>query len=379
MLALGDRLRRLREAGVSVWLDDLSRDLIDNDVLTTLMRTCSVTGVTTNPTILARAISEGEGYGWQLEGLAAAGTDVIESVRALTIWDVQAAAGVLREVWERTDGVDGRVSLEVDPRLAEDADGTVAQAIELWELVDRPNLMVKIPATPAGLSAVTETIAAGVNVNVTLVFSAERCAQAADAYLAGLALAREAGRDLSRIHSVVSLFVSRVDTEVDARLVAIGETATDLRGRAATANARLAHSASRTIHSSERWSALAREGAKPQRVLWASTGVKDPAYPDTKYVTELVTPGTVSTMPSATLAAFADHGEVLGDLVLDRESESAATLEAVTAAGVDLLDVYSVLERRGVDTFVDSWAELTAIVAERLHELRPAHYGSMPT
>ncbi|QRP48606.1 transaldolase [Amycolatopsis sp. FDAARGOS 1241] len=359
-----DPLHALTNAGVSIWLDELSRDILENGEFEHLVRSRSVVGVTTNPTIFANAITRSSRYAAQLEQLAGNGIDVAESVRALTISDVQHAAEVLRPIWEKTDGVDGRVSLEVSPELAGDTGATIAEAIQLWELVDRPNLMVKIPATPAGVKAVTGALAAGVNVNVTLVFSAQRCAEVGEAYVEGLEQARENGHDLASLHSVSSLFVSRVDTEVDMRLDAMGVP--ELRGQAALANARLAHEALSAVWESSRWQSLAAEGARPQRLLWASTGVKDPSFPDTKYVTGLITPGTVSTMPPATLSAFADHGEVPGDQVVGRGKEAAADIAAVAAAGVDLDDVYNTLLSQGVAKFSASWRALHASVGALL-------------
>jgi transaldolase len=358
------RLRALTDAGVSIWLDELSRDILENGEFERLVRNCSVVGVTTNPTIFANAITRSSRYTAQLERLARNGIDVAESVRALTIWDVQHAAEMLRPVWEKTDGVDGRVSLEVNPELADDTDATIAEAVQLWELVDRPSLMVKIPATRAGVQAVTGALSAGVNVNVTLVFSPQRCTEVTEAYVEGLERARENGHDLASIHSVSSLFVSRVDTEVDIRLDTMGFR--ELRGRAALASARLAHEAWSAVWESARWQSLAADGARPQRLLWASTGVKDPSFPDTKYVTGLITRGTVSTMPPATLSAFADHGEVFGDQVVGLSEEAAADIAAVAAAGVDLDDVYDTLERQGVAKFAASWRALQASVAALL-------------
>jgi transaldolase len=358
-----DRLRALSDAGVSIWLDELSRDILEDGEFERLVRNCSVVGVTTNPTIFANAVARGSRYDLQLDRLAANGIDVEEAVRAVMIWDVQRAADVLRPVWEKTGGVDGRVSLEVSPELADDTAATIAEAVQLWELVDRPNLLVKIPATRAGVRAVTGALAAGVNVNVTLVFSAQRCAEVGAAYVEGLEQARENGHDLASIHSVSSLFVSRVDTEVDKRLDAKGIR--ELRGCAALANARLAHRALSAVWEGDRWQNLAEDGARPQRLLWASAGVKDPSFPDTKYITGLVTPGTVFTMPPATLSAFADHGEVEGDQVVGRREEAAADIAAVAAAGIDLEDVYTTLERQGVAKFAASWAALHASVRIR--------------
>lgn len=359
-----DRLRALSDAGVSIWLDELSRDILADGELERLVRTSSIVGVTTNPTIFANAITRGRRYAAQLERLATNGIDVAEAVRALMIWDVQRAADVLRPAWADSGGVDGRVSLEVSPALAGNTSATIAEAVQLWELVDRPNLLVKIPATRAGVRAVTGALAAGVNVNATLVFSARRCAEIGAAYVDGLEQARENGHDLASIHSVSSLFVSRVDTEVDRRLDAKGVR--DPRGRAALANARLAHQALSEVWDSGRWRSLAADGARPQRLLWASTGVKDPSFPDTKYITGLITPGTVFTVPAATLSAFADHGEVSGDQVAGRSTEAVADLAAVAAAGVDLDDVYTTLEQEGVAKFAASWAALHTSVAASL-------------
>jgi transaldolase len=289
------------------------------------------------------------------------------AVREITTTDVRDACDLFREVWEQTGTVDGRVSIEVDPRLANDTEGTIAEALDLWKTVDRPNLLVKIPATPAGLPAITKVIGEGVSVNVTLIFSLERYQQVMDAYLAGLELAKAAGHDLSRIHSVASFFVSRVDAEVDKRLDALGTPeARALRGQAAVANARLAYAAFQQVFATDRATALTGEKARPQRPLWASTGVKDPAYPDTKYVDELVVANTVNTMPEKTLLAFADHGEVPGDTVTGRAAEAQQVFDELTAVGIDIDDVYDVLEREGVEKFDKSWAELLETVKGQL-------------
>ncbi|MFV2142852.1 MULTISPECIES: transaldolase [Isoptericola] len=349
--------QRLSEAGVSIWLDDLSRERLDTGNLAGLIDSHDVVGVTTNPTIFAAALSAGNAYDSALTELA--GTDVEAAVEMITTDDVRAAADVLRGVYDATDTVDGRVSIEVDPRLARDTAATVETAHRLWTTVDRPNIMIKIPATVEGLPAITETIAAGFSVNVTLIFSIDRYRDVMDAFLAGLERAREAGHDLAPIASVASFFVSRVDAAVDAALTDVGtEEALALRGKAAIANARLAYAAYEEVFASERWQALAAAGAKPQRPLWASTGVKDPAYPDTLYVTELVAPGVVNTMPQATLDAVADHGEISGDTVSGTAGEALATLAAVEAQGISMDEVTARLENEGVSKFEKSWDEL---------------------
>jgi transaldolase len=349
--------RRLSEAGVSIWLDDLSRERLDTGNLAGLIDSHDVVGVTTNPTIFAAALSAGTAYDSALAALA--GTDVEAAVEAITTDDVRAAADVLRGVYDATGTVDGRVSIEVDPRLARDTAATVATARRLWETVDRPNIMIKIPATVEGLPAITETIAAGFSVNVTLIFSIERYRAVMDAFLTGLEKARENGHDLGPIGSVASFFVSRVDAAVDAALNDVGtDAALALRGQAAIANARMAYAAYEEVFSSERWQRLADAGAQPQRPLWASTGVKDPAYPDTLYVTELVAPGVVNTMPQATLDAVADHGKITGDTVSGTAGEAAATLHAVEAQGISLDEVTAQLENEGVSKFEKSWDEL---------------------
>ena len=361
------RLAALSEAGVSIWLDDLSRERLDSGNLVELIRDWYVVGVTTNPTIFAKALSHGEAYDAQVRELARRGASVADAVREITVADVQRACDVMSGTWERTGGTDGRVSLEVDPGLAHDTDATNAQALDLWKAVDRPNLMVKIPATSEGLPAITQTIGEGVSVNVTLIFSIERYRQVMDAFLAGLERAHANGHALSSIRSVASFFVSRVDTEIDPRLEKLGTPeALELRGKAAVANARLAYGAYREVFSSQRWAALAARGAQPQRPLWASTGVKNPDYPDTLYVTELVVSGVVNTMPQATMEAFAEHGEVLGDRVTGADQDAQRLFDALAAVGVDIPDVFAVLEREGVEKFAASWNELTATVSEEL-------------
>ncbi len=368
---MSNALRDLSEEGVSVWLDDISRERLRTGDLTELMSTKHVVGVTSNPTIFDKALAEGDAYDEQVHELAVRGVSVEEAVRSITAYDIRWAADVLRPVYDATDGVDGRVSLEVDPRLADDAERTAAEAKALWWLVDRPNLMVKIPATAAGLPAITRTLGEGISVNVTLIFSLERYRQVMDAFLEGMELARINGHDLSKIHSVASFFVSRVDTEVDKRLKAIGtDEALALTGKAALANARLAYEAHTKVFSSPEWRALADQGAKPQRPLWASTGVKDPTLEDTLYVTGLVARDTVNTMPQATLDATADHGRITGNTVLGTYEQSQDDFAALADVGVSLTDVFTVLEKEGVDKFVDSWKSLLEALSAKLEKLR---------
>lgn len=362
-----ERLAALSAAGVSVWLDDLSRDRLTSGNLAELVATRSVVGVTTNPTIFQKALEKGHAYDKQLAELAARGADVDAVIRTVTTDDVRNACDVLTRAWETSDGVDGRVSIEVDPRLAHDTDKTVAQAVELWKIVDRPNLFIKIPATKAGLPAITAVLAEGISVNVTLIFSVERHREVMDAYLAGLEAAKAAGHDLAKIHSVASFFVSRVDTEVDSRLEKIGSAdALALRGKAGVANARLAYAAYEEVFAGERFAALAAHGARVQRPLWASTGVKNPDYPDTLYVTELVAPHTVNTMPEATIEAVADHGDVTGNTIAGTASSAQQVFDQLSAVGIDLTDVFLVLENEGVDKFEASWAELLDATASQL-------------
>ncbi|MGC4963635.1 transaldolase [Gordonia sp. DT218] len=363
-----EKLAELSAAGVSVWLDDLSRDLISSGDLAELTATKSVVGVTTNPSIFQAALSKGTSYDSQVTELAARGADVDATIRTVTTDDVRNACDVLHPVYEQSDGVDGRVSIEVDPRLAHDTDATVAQAIELWKIVDRPNLLIKIPATKAGLPAITRTLAEGISVNVTLIFSVERYKGVMDAYLDGLDAAAQGGHDLSTIHSVASFFVSRVDTEIDKRLDAIGTPAADeLKGKAALANARLAYQAYQEVFEVEsRFPDLLAQGARPQRPLWASTGVKNPDYPDTLYVSELVAPNTVNTMPGKTMDAFADHGWVNTGSIIGLSQESQEVFDKIAALGVDLADVFALLEDEGVSKFEDAWNELLTATAEQL-------------
>jgi len=371
-----DTLLALSEAGVSIWLDDLSRHRITSGNLTQLITEQHVVGVTSNPTIFAHAVEHAEDYDEQIRALAARGASVEDAVREITVTDVQRACDVFSGTWETTGGVDGRVSLEVDPRLAHDTDGTLAQASELWKMVDRPNLMIKIPATAEGLAAISGALADGISVNVTLVFSVERYREVMGAFFAGLEQASANGHDLAAIASVASFFVSRVYTEVDKRLEAIGtERALALRGQAAVANARLAYAAYQQEFATPRWARLHQAGARPQRPLWASTGVKNPAYPDTKYVTELIAPGVVNTMPENTLLALADHGTVPGDQVSGTAEQAQRTFDELVDVGIDLDDTFVVLEREGAEKFEASWAELAETVRGQLAKAAPPAAG----
>jgi transaldolase len=364
-----DPLGDLSDAGVAVWLDDLSRELLAGDGLRSLVDTRHVVGVTTNPTIFASALSKGDRYDEQLAELADLHADVDTAVFTVTTDDVRAACDVLTPVHIQTAGLDGCVSIEVDPRLSRDPAATAEMARLLWSTVNRGNLYIKIPATAEGLAAITEAVSQGISVNVTLIFSLVRYRAVMDAYLTGLERARAAGRDLASIRSVASFFVSRVDTEVDARLDRLGTPeAAALKGSAALANARLAYQACQQLTGTERWQRLARLGARPQRPLWASTGVKDPAYPDTKYVAGLIARGTVNTMPGATLEAFADHGQVTGDTVTGGYAASRLVMDQLAAAGIDFDDVTEYLERDGLAKFEKSWSELGATVAAELEQ-----------
>jgi transaldolase len=353
-------LAALSAAGVSVWLDDLSRQRLQSGNLQKLIDTRSVVGVTTNPSIFQKALAESDAYERQVAELAERGADVDATIRTVTTDDVRNACDVLKPQWEASDGVDGRVSIEVDPRVAHDTDKTTKQAIELWKIVDRPNLFIKIPATKEGIPAITSTLAEGISVNVTLIFSVERHREVMDAYLEGLEAAKKAGHDISKLHSVASFFVSRVDTEVDKRLEKIGsDEALALRGEAAVANARLAYAAYQEVFvGGDRFEALKADGARVQRPLWASTGVKNEDYSDTLYVTELVAPNTVNTMPEKTIEAVADHGVITGDTVTGTASAAQEVFDKLESVGVDLTDVFLVLENEGVQKFEESWNEL---------------------
>jgi transaldolase len=365
MTAQQNPLAQLTELGVSIWLDDISRDRLSSGNLAALARDLYVRGVTSNPTIFAKALSSGSAYAEQVHDLAMRGVTVEEASRAITTYDIRWACDVLRPVYDSTAGVDGRVSIEVDPRLAHETDKTIAEARALWWMVDRPNLFIKIPATLEGLPAITQCLSEGISVNVTLIFSLERYGQVIDAHMAGLEAA--AGRDVASIASVASFFVSRVDTEVDERLDKIGTPeARALRGKAALANARLAYELFEQRSATPRWEALAARGARPQRPLWASTSVKDPSFADTMYVTELAAPGTVNTMPESTIHATADHAHVHGDAIHGTYEESRQVFAQLEALGVHYDDVVAVLEQQGVEKFAASWNELLETISREM-------------
>jgi transaldolase len=354
-----DVLGQLSEAGISVWLDDISRDRLRTGNLQSLMDEYHVVGVTSNPTIFSKALSQGDAYDEQVEDLKIRGVSVEEASRALTTYDIRWACDVMRPVYDATNGRDGRVSIEVDPRVAKDTGKTIAEARNLWWMVDRPNAYIKIPATHEGLEAITETIAQGISVNVTLIFSLERHGEVIDAYMAGLEKAKANGHDLAKIFSVASFFVSRVDTEVDGRLDKLGTPEAEaLRGKAGIANARLAYELFEQKCATERWQALAAAGASAQRPLWASTSTKDPSFPDTMYVVDLVVADTVNTMPEATIKATADHGELRGDTVHGTYGQSRKVFADLEGLGIGYDDVVQVLEDEGVAKFEASWNEL---------------------
>lgn len=356
---MSDALTTLSETGVSIWLDDLSRQRLIDGSLSRLVADRHVTGVTTNPTIFAKAITGSDTYTDQIRDLSRRRVDVDTALRELTAQDVREACDVLRPVYDATGGIDGRVSIEVAPRWAHDTDRTVAEAHALWSLVDRPNLLVKIPAVKEGLPAITECLADGIDINVTLIFSLRRYRQVIEAFLGGLERARARGHDVATIHSVASFFVSRVDTEVDQRLDKIGtDQATAMRGSTAIANARLAYQIYEQYLADDRWGALVDLGAHPQRPLWASTGVKDPSYDDTRYVTDLVAPGVINTMPEATLRAVADHAHIPPDSIHGSYPQARQTLDELGALGIDYDDVVASLENDGVAKFDDSWNHL---------------------
>lgn len=362
---MSDNLQQLTEAGVSIWLDDLSRERIETGNLAELAKNDHVVGVTTNPSIFAAALSEGERYDDQVRELAAQGKDVDEVVFALTTTDVRNACDVIREVYDATNGVDGRVSIEVDPRMAHDTDATNTSAKTLWAEVDRPNLFIKIPATTEGAPAITTALAEGISVNVTLIFGLDRYQSVMEAYVSGLEQARDNGKDLSQIHSVASFFVSRVDTEIDKRLTN-SAAPDDLKGKAGVANARLAYKAYEEFFSGDRWDSLAADGANRQRPLWASTGVKNPDYRDTMYVDDLVVENTVNTMPEKTLDAVRDHSQIRGDQVRPHYDDAQQVMADLKEAGVDYDDVIDTLEREGVEKFEASWGELLKTVKGQL-------------
>ena len=364
---MSDALAALDENGVSVWLDDISRDRLRSGNLQELIDDKHVVGVTSNPTIFQKALEKGDAYDDQLRDLKTREIAIDGVIRYLMAYDIRWACDVLRPVYDRTGGQDGRVSIEVDPRLAHETARTTAEAKGLWWLVDRPNVMIKIPAMEEGLLSITEATAVGINVNVTLIFGLDRYDQVMDAYLTGLERAREHGLDLSMIRSVASFFVSRVDTEVDKRLDKIGTAeAQALRGKAAVANARLAYERYEKVIASDRWQALAAVGANVQRPLWASTGVKDPAYDDTMYVAELIAPDTVNPMPEATLDAVADHGSISGNTIAGTYDDARKVLDDLAALGIGYDDVIEVLEAEGVQKFEDSYAQLAESVRGQL-------------
>jgi transaldolase len=361
------RLQQLSKLGQSVWIDYLSRRLLREGELEELMRDHAVVGVTSNPTIFQKAISEGDAYDEQLRDVLAEKDDAKEVFLELAVKDVQDACDLLREVWDGGGGQDGYVSIEVDPNLAGDTDATIAEAQRLHELVDRPNCFVKIPATKAGLPAIEEMISRGRNTNVTLIFSLQRYAEVVEAYVRGLERLVEAGGDPAKVASVASFFVSRVDTEADRRLDEAGAP-DELQGKLAVANAKLAYQRYKELFSGDRWEALRSKGATTQRCLWASTSTKNPAYRDVLYVEELIGPETVDTMPEETIAAFEEHGEVA--LTLERDlDEARGVFEKVAEAGVDYDDVVETLEREGVQKFADSFAELLDGIRAKRGEL----------
>ncbi len=352
---------------MSVWLDDISRDRLRTGNLQSLIDNMHVVGVTSNPTIFAKSLSSGNAYDEQLADLKIRGVTVEEAARMITTYDIRWACDVFRPVYERTGGQDGRVSLEVDPRLAKETEKTIAEARALWWMVDRPNLLIKIPATLDGLPAITAAIAEGISVNVTLIFGLERYSQVIDAYMEGLEKAAAAGHDLSGLRSVASFFVSRVDTEVDQRLDKLGTPeAVALRGKAAVANARLAYELFEQKVATERWQALAAQGANLQRPLWASTSVKDPAFGDTMYVVDLVAADTVNTMPEGTIKATADHGKLIGDTIHGTYDASRQVFADLEKLGIGYDDVVAVLETEGVQKFEASWNELLDTIRANL-------------
>jgi transaldolase len=368
---MNDRLQALSDQGVSVWLDDISRGRLESGNLAKLMETRHVVGVTSNPTIFAKAVADAEDYADQVTDLAARDVSVAEAMRAIMTYDVRWGCDVMRPVYDATDGKDGRVSIEVDPRLAHDCDATLAEARALWWLVDRPNVMIKIPATEEGLAAIASATAEGISVNVTLIFSLERYKKVMDSYMTGLERARDNDVDVSTIRSVASFFVSRIDTEVDKRLDEVGtDEAKSLRSKVAVANARLAYQAYEEVVGSDRWQSLEAAGAHRQRPLWASTSVKDPDLPDTMYVTELVAPDTVNTMPEATIEATADHAEITGDSVTGNYADAQEVLDRMERVGISYDDVVKVVENDGVDKFEKAGQEMVDTVSAALEQAK---------
>ncbi len=366
---MSDPLAQLSAAGVSVWIDDISRDRLRTGNLADLIRDRNVVGVTTNPSIFSNAILKSDAYDPQIHDLAVRGVDVGEALRALTAYDVRWACDVLRPAYDASGTVDGRVSIEVDPRISQDTEKTTAEARALWWLVDRENLYIKIPATMPSVPSIAQALAEGISVNVTLIFSLERYSLVIDAFMDGIERALKAGHDVSKIGSVASFFVSRVDTEIDKRLDKIGgEAALLLKAKAAVANAQLAYQLYEEKFATPRWQALAAAGAKPQRPLWASTSTKDPSLPDTIYVTELVAPGVVNTMPEATLQATFEHGVIPSDSVRGSYAAARKVLDDLAAVGIDYDDVVETLEREGVEKFEVAWNQVLDAVQQQLKE-----------
>lgn len=365
-----DHLAELSEQGVSIWLDDLSRQRIESGGLKALLDR-HVVGVTTNPSIFQAAMAKDDAYDDDIASLAKQGKTVDEVVRQLTGDDVRAACDILRPVFEATDGLDGCVSYEVEPGLARDTEGTITQARDLWAAVDRPNLYIKIPATEQGVPAIRQMLSEGVNVNVTLIFSIARYAEVMEAYLAALEERVAKGEPVARLSSVASFFVSRVDSEVDKRLLGMdSDGARALLGKAAVANARVAYGKYVSTFAGPRWEALQAAGAKPQRPLWASTGVKNPDYPDTMYVTDLVAAGVVNTMPEPTLDAVADHGKITGDTITGHLDSATDVLSLLAEIGIDLEQVTVQLEDEGVDKFMTAWNDLLSGVGGKVEAAR---------
>lgn len=361
--------KALDAAGVSLWLDDLSRDRIKSGDLQHLIDTKTITGVTTNPAIFGKALTNGTAYDAQVAELAAAGADAQTVVTEMTTDDVRAACDVMAPVYQATDGYDGRVSIEVDPRLSGNTNETVTQALQLSDKVGRENVMIKIPATVDGLPAISRVLAEGISVNVTLIFSLPRYRQVINAWLTGLEGARANGHDLSKIHSVASFFVSRVDSEIDAQLEELdlgAQQVLQLRGRAGIANARLAYRIFEQTQGTERWRLLASNGARLQRPLWASTGTKNPEYSDVRYVNGLVAEYTVNTLPEDTLEAVADHGEITDSRIPDSYAMDDDHLDALARVGIDYTQVVNILEEEGLEKFVDAWDQLLQRIQEQL-------------
>ena len=378
------KLRDVASAGQSIWLDDLSRALVTTGELRRLLDEDAVTGVTSNPTIFAKAISGSTDYDEQLRGLAERGADTDEAYVALVTEDIQGACDTFREHWQRSQTRDGWASVEVSPAIAYDTDATVAEVREWVKRVDRDNLFVKVPATAAGIAAIERLTAEGISINVTLIFSLERYREVAEAYISGLEHFVAAGGDPSRVHSVASFFVSRVDAEVDRRLEELAGARADeqrlhrLKGRAGIANARVAYGMFLELFNGPRWDSLKQHGARPQRPLWASTGVKDPSYRDTMYVEELIAPDTINTMPETTIRAFQDHGNLgTGPFTKEDIHEGRGILDELSDVGIDYRDVTEqVLERDGVEKFEDSFDEVMRCLERKLRKMGRARQQS---